>query len=574
MIKKIVSKISSSLQVKLVTIFAVPLLCVVVFSSIYYPMKQKEQELLIANSHVSTLTEILAFSVGVGLKDGNFDLVQTAFNWAIKDPSVNYMSIVDESATTLFEHNPQRLHIDKGALIRTLGTTEMGENLIAVSPVVYENQHHGVIIVGYSLGSVNEAIRSQIWASFWVNLILFAFGITLVVIIARFTTRGVKTMLAAMERLANGDLLVDLRYEAKDELGKLADTFRKTIVRLADAIRKVGEASNAVARSAEEISCSTEEMATGSQEQTTQASEVASAVEEMSKTITENARSADTAAKTAESARSAAAKGGSVVENTVLGMKRIAEVVRHSAHTIEELGKSSDQIGAITSVIDDIADQTNLLALNAAIEAARAGDQGRGFAVVADEVRKLAERTTRATKEIAAMIRKIQADTKEAVHAMDEGTKEVDYGIRSADEAGIALHEIVNVSQNVTDMVTHIAAASEEQSSTSVQISQNVEAINAVTQQTAIGTQTIARAAENLNRLTEKLQQLVSLFKFERGEEDASYQTTAGAKDASLGLAHLDRMSDLVVRKNGRIVPHGTRKALPSTGDIYRTSVR
>jgi len=193
--------------------------------------------------------------------------------------------------------------------------------------------------------------------------------------------------------------------------------------------------------------------------------------------------------------------------------------VNKSAETVKELGKSSDQIGEIIGVIDDIADQTNLLALNAAIEAARAGDQGRGFAVVADEVRKLAERTTKATKEIAGMIKKIQADTTGAVQSMEEGTSEVERGIRLADKAGASLQDIVGVSQKVTDMVTQIAAASEEQSSASEEISKNVEAISKVTGETAQGTQQIARAAEGLNRLTNTLQDLIGRFTLDRSGE-------------------------------------------------------
>jgi methyl-accepting chemotaxis protein len=245
-------------------------------------------------------------------------------------------------------------------------------------------------------------------------------------------------------------------------------------------------------------------------------------VEQMTKTIMENSKNASVAAETAKLARVSAEQGGKVVDDTVEGMKRIAGVVNKSAETVKELGKSSDQIGEIIGVIDDIADQTNLLALNAAIEAARAGEQGRGFAVVADEVRKLAERTTKATKEIAGMIKKIQSDTSGAVQSMEEGTNEVERGIELADKAGSSLKEIVGVSQKVTDMVTQIAAASEEQSSASEQISKNVEAISKVTGETAQGTQQIARAAEDLNRLTENLQKLIGDFKVGRGESSRS----------------------------------------------------
>jgi methyl-accepting chemotaxis protein len=254
-------------------------------------------------------------------------------------------------------------------------------------------------------------------------------------------------------------------------------------------------------------------MAAGVQEQTSQASEVASAVEEMTKTIVENSQNASRTAETAKVARQAAEDGGNIVRSTVEGMNRIAAVVNQSAETVRTLGKSSDQIGEIIGVIDDIADQTNLLALNAAIEAARAGEQGRGFAVVADEVRKLAERTTKATKEIAGMIKNIQTETGDAVTAMEEGTKEVERGKELADQAGNSLKNIVAVSQTVGDMVLQIAAASEEQSSASEQISKNVDAISSVTSQTAQGTQQIARAADDLNHLTENLQQLLERFR-------------------------------------------------------------
>jgi methyl-accepting chemotaxis protein len=281
-------------------------------------------------------------------------------------------------------------------------------------------------------------------------------------------------------------------------------------------------------------------MAAGAQEQTSQATEVAGAVEEMTKTIIENSRNAANTVETARQAKVSAEQGGHVVEETVVGMKRIAEVVRQSAATVQELGKSSDQIGEIITVIDDIADQTNLLALNAAIEAARAGEQGRGFAVVADEVRKLAERTTKATKEIAGMITRIQTDTQGAVTAMEEGTKQVSTGIALADKAGASLHEIVNVSQKVTDAVTQIAGASEEQSKASEQISRNVEGISNVTNESAMGVQQIAQAAEDLNRLTENLQVLVGRF-------------TLGTSKHKIGPVMKSRVG---VRDNGTLVPH------------------
>jgi len=228
-------------------------------------------------------------------------------------------------------------------------------------------------------------------------------------------------------------------------------------------------------------------------------------------------------------------------------MKSIAEVVRKSSNTVQELGKSSNQIGEIISVIDDIADQTNLLALNAAIEAARAGEQGRGFAVVADEVRKLAERTTKATKEIASMIKKIQVDTQGAVKAMEEGTQKVDEGISHADKAGVSLREIVQLSQEVTTMISQIVAASSQQASASEQISHNIEIINTTTEQTAQGIQQIAKAAEELNKFTDRLYQLLEKFKLSM--DDNSSNDVLSSDRSTL-------KSHYVVRENGKIVQH------------------
>ncbi len=351
-----------------------------------------------------------------------------------------------------------------------------------------------------------------------------------------------------LEKMSAGDLTVRVTGEYRGDYQVLKNSINTVGESLDKALQDVTHAVQATASASSEISSSTEQMAAGAQEQTSQASEVAGAVEEMTKTIMENSKNANQTADTAKQAKHSAEQGGKVVQETVTGMKRIAEVVKKSAETVQELGKSSNQIGEIIGVIDDIADQTNLLALNAAIEAARAGEQGRGFAVVADEVRKLAERTTKATKEIASMIKKIQSDTTGAVASMEEGTKEVDNGIKLADKAGSSLNEIVGVSQKVTDMVTQIAAASEQQSSASEQISKNVEAISTVTSQTASSTQQIARAAEDLNRLTENLQQLIANFKL--SAEGTGYQ-------GQRSQFKKEEKATIAVKANGSLVHRG-----------------
>jgi methyl-accepting chemotaxis protein len=328
---------------------------------------------------------------------------------------------------------------------------------------------------------------------------------------------SIDILLAEMNKFADGDLTVNVKALRDDAIGKLFAGFNHSVKKIHRLLSSVAEATAALASASAEISSSTEEMAAGAHEQTQQTTEVSGAIDEMTKTIMDTSKNASLAAETAKLAGDNAKDGGKVVMDTISGMNRIADVVKQSASTVEALGKSSDQIGEIVQVIDDIADQTNLLALNAAIEAARAGEQGRGFAVVADEVRKLAERTTKATKEIAQMIKQIQKDTADAVSSMHTGTEEVDRGRTMADKAGASLREIITGAEKVVDVATQVAAASEEQSSAAEEIGKNIEAIANVTQESAAGTQQIAHAAEDLNRLTTNLQDLVNQFKLDAG---------------------------------------------------------
>lgn len=329
----------------------------------------------------------------------------------------------------------------------------------------------------------------------------------------KYLSESTSRMLIEMDKFAEGDLTVSLEVIKNDEIGKLFVGFNNAVNNVKNLIVKLSDAIQATASASSEISSSTEELAAGSQEQSSQSVEVASAVGQMTASILQTSKHAQIASDSAKNAGKIAKEGGEVVLKTINGMDKIADVVSRSARTVAELGKSSNEIGEIVQVIDDIADQTNLLALNAAIEAARAGDQGRGFAVVADEVRKLAERTTKATKEIAIMIRKIQSDTSEAVVSMNEGTKEVEAGTNLAKQAGESLKQIITAANEVVDVASQVADASEQQSITSEEIAKSIESISDVVHQSTSGTEQIARAAEDLNNLTVNLQNLIDKFR-------------------------------------------------------------
>ncbi len=310
-----------------------------------------------------------------------------------------------------------------------------------------------------------------------------------------------------------GDLTQRVPVHGSDEIARFSSSFNQFMEKLQQMIGKVGQVTDKVASAAVELSATAEEISKGTDTLQSRSAQTATAVEEMNATVSQVAQHSGKAAALAQETVQTAKAGGTVVANTIAGMQQLSDAVSNSATIIAELGKSSDQIGEIVRVIEDIADQTNLLALNAAIEAARAGEQGRGFAVVADEVRKLAERTTKATKEIGDMIRQIQQDTRGAVESMQQGTQKVGAGVELVNRTGEALTQIVRMVSEGADMIRQIAVASEEQSVATQQIASDVEQVAKVSKESASGAQESAKASADVRKLAVELQSIVGSFK-------------------------------------------------------------
>ncbi|MFQ5736329.1 MAG: methyl-accepting chemotaxis protein [Thermodesulfobacteriota bacterium] len=331
-----------------------------------------------------------------------------------------------------------------------------------------------------------------------------------------------------VEDFARGDLtrragirVRILGRELDDEVVGLGRSVDEMAEQMSGVIGRITDSSNQLAAASVQLSASSTEISEGADRQSGQTAQVATAMEEMNATVVEVARNSQQASESARNAQSIASNGGEVVSQTLSAMEDVAESTSVTAETIQKLGKSSEEIGTIVSVINDIADQTNLLALNAAIEAARAGEQGRGFAVVADEVRRLAERTTKATKEISGMINAIQEETGKAVDAMGDGAVKVENGVKLANDTGEALGQIVAGVEGVTDMIRQIATASEEQSATTDEITQSMDSIAGVAKASVSAISEVSREAEDMARLATELKELVSGFRIAAAERTA-----------------------------------------------------
>ncbi len=319
-------------------------------------------------------------------------------------------------------------------------------------------------------------------------------------------------LLDELGNLAEGDLTVQASV-TEDITGAIADSVNYAIEALRDLVSTINNTSGLVAAAVQETSAIADRLAKSSEIQARQIENASSTVTQMAQSMDEVSAKTAASAEVAEKSVGIAHEGGDRVRRTIHGMNAIREHIQDTSKRIKRLGESSQEIGDIVALINDIADQTNILALNAAIQASAAGDAGRGFAVVADEVQRLAERSSNATKRIETLVKTIQADTNEAVISMEKSTSEVVGGAGLAEKAGEALEEIEKVSANLAELIDEISKSAGQVSEMASRVSTAMISINEITGQTAESSVATASAIGKLNQLARELRQAVADFR-------------------------------------------------------------
>jgi twitching motility protein PilJ len=382
-----------------------------------------------------------------------------------------------------------------------------------------------------AVGRMQEALQDQKPVLSLVAVIVLATLLVLILVLMAFVFLGdtrrqaavaeaenkrnqeaILRLLNEMGDLADGDLTIRAQV-TEDITGAIADSMNYTIDELRTLVAGVNNAAIQVTQKTAQAQSISAELLGAAERQSKEIEETTAQVLQVSRSISEVSSTAEEGARVAQRSLAAADKGRAAVQNSISGMNDIREQIQETSKRIKRLGESSQEIGEIVELISDITEQTNVLALNAAIQAASAGEAGRGFSVVAEEVQRLAERSGEATKQIGAIVKTIQADTQDAVAAMEKSTTGVVEGAKLSDAAGQALSEIDFVTKNLAQLIEQISKATQTQANATNKVAQNMQDILEITRQTTRGTQQAAGSIRDLATVAQELKSSVSGFK-------------------------------------------------------------
>ncbi len=391
-----------------------------------------------------------------------------------------------------------------------------------------------------------------ILASAWVPVGLILFAVVLVLVLVLLNVRmatferqarhqgeqnernqqAILRLLDEMGSLADGDLTVEATV-TEDITGTIADSFNYAIEELRKLVTTVNETAIMVDSAAKQTESAAVHMSRAAENQAREINAATESIVSMAASIEEVSGNAERSSDVARHSVEVAHKGGEAVRRTIDGMNTIRETIQETSKRIKRLGESSQEIGNIVELINDIAEQTNILALNASIQASMAGEAGRGFAVVADEVQRLAERSTNATKQIEVLVSTIQSDTKEAVVSMERSTTDVVGGALLAENAGAALDEIEQVSNQIASLVQNISSSAREQAGSAADVTRRTTKLREISEQTGKATTATAAAISKLSEFASQLRKSVAGFTLPGDAVTGTTRMTMSSSDAT-----------------------------------------
>lgn len=459
----------------------------------------------------------------------NFKRMADANLQGLQESGVAYLKLSTNPEERAFQEECVKIishYGDEHKKFSALAEQGRGREALAVlngSLADYGKQAERLLQKGYDLNMQKEKSESAAIMALYARainktimslIIVGTVGVLLLVTLIRSVAAQIGSLVGKIKEVAGGNLALEIpKADGRNEVIVLSNMFASMVDDLRSVIMRVSEGATGVASASDQLQATSGKISAGARESVSQTYSIVTASEEMSATSADIALNCTQAVGSTRKAVESANSGAAVVTETIEGMAVIAGKVNSIAETITALGKRSAQIGDIVGTIEDIADQTNLLALNAAIEAARAGDYGRGFAVVADEVRALAERTSKATREIGEMIKATQNETQIAIKEMEAGVREVSRGTELSQNSGHALKEIIAHIYEVSEQIGQIATAAEEQSATTNDVSNNINKMNEIAQQSSVLAEETSREATQLAQESQEMKAIVSRFR-------------------------------------------------------------